>query len=540
MRPNSIYCGDCLQVLQTDIPNESIDLVYMDPPFGSGTDYEVVFKDGVEVRHFKDRWIGGKQGYLNWIEPRLRECQRVLKPTGSFYLHCDDHLNAYLRVLCDEIYGESRFLNEIVWKRTYSHGTARALGRVHDTILAYSNGPDYTWNPQRMDYTDEYKKNWFKFEDEAGHRYRSTILTGPGLRTGESGKPWRGVDPSRSGRHWAVPAYMRDEMDPRPATVQEALDRLDQMGRIIWPRKEGGVPSFKQYIDDMGGTDLQDVWVDIPPVASGADERQGYPTQKPPKLLERIIALSSNPGDVVLDPVCGCGTSVLAAKSLGRNWVGIDISPTACRLIAKRAGVSVNDVNGLPRSMDEIKEMVKLDPIEFQNWVCDILHAVSTTRRGQRPRADANIDGWILSTIPIQIKGSEGVGYGEVERFGTTLRKRGKTEGLIIAFSFSKPAYEESVRAAREDGLNIDLLEVRERVVPANGGNPDVHTYLFSELSKRSWGEAQESGPAPPPPLMIPVRPAKRVRNTRLGEASTAPPPGSDTSGPKDTRSSDE
>ncbi len=525
MRPNTICCGDCIQVLQAQVPDASIDLIYMDPPFGSGTDYEVIFKDGVEVRHFKDRWVGGKQGYLNWLEPRVRESHRVLKETGTFYIHCDDHLNAHIRLLLDGIFGESHFLNEIVWRRTYSHGTARALGRVHDTILLYTKSDDYTWNPQRMDYSEEYKANWFKFADPDGRRYRSTILSGPGISKGESGKPWRSVDPTQSGRHWAIPGYMREKMDPPPATTQEALERLDKEGRIIWPKKPGGVPSFKQYIDDMEGTDLQDIWTDIPPIASGARDRQGFPTQKPSKLLERIIALSSNENDTILDPVCGCGTTVIAAGGMGRRWLGIDISPTACRLVAKRVGLPLNEIVGLPRSMREITEMVKLDPIEFQNWVCDTLGAVSTTIRGSAPHPDGGVDGWILSMTPISVKGSNGIGYPEIERFETSLKKRGKSEGYFVAFSFSKPAYKEAIRALREDKLSIDLLEVKEKVVPANGGSPSVTAYLYSELSKRSWGETTGTGgPIPPSPLTIPTRISrKRVRTKTLIEATSMP-----------------
>ncbi|MGA8710084.1 MAG: DNA methyltransferase [Thermoplasmata archaeon] len=501
-----------------------MDLVYMDPPFGSGTDYEVVFKDGVEIRHFKDRWVGGKQGYLNWLEPRVRECHRVLKDTGTFYIHCDDHLNAQIRLLLDDVFGEGHFLNEIIWKRTFSHGTTRAFGRVHDTLLSYTKSDEYTWNPQRQEYSEHYKESKFRFADPDGRRFRRTILTGPGTAAGESGKPWKGYDPTSKGRHWAVPGYMRREMDPPPATVQEALDRLEGMGRVLWPKKGGGTPEFKQYMNDMEGTDLQDIWTDIDPLNSQATNRQGFPTQKPPELLERVIKASSNPGDVVLDPVCGCGTTVLASASEGRKWIGVDISPTACRLVAKRVSLPLNEIVGLPRSMAEIKEMVKLDPIEFQNWVCDVLGAVSTTKRGSAPHADGGIDGWILSMTPISVKGSEGIGYPEIERFEKSLQKRGKSDGFFVAFSFSKPAYEEAVRASREDKVTIDLLEVREKVVSANGGNPDVRAYLFSELTKRSWGEETGRGPAPPPPLMIPVRPPRRARVKRLGEAMPAPP----------------
>ena len=517
MRLNTIYCGDCLQVLQTQIPDESVDLVYMDPPFGSGNDYEVVFKDGVEVRHFKDRWVGGKQGYLNWIEPRIRECHRVLKETGSFYLHCDDHLNAYLRVLCDEIFGEGNFQNEIIWKRSNPHNDPKRYGRNADTILYYGKSDGRTWNHQFTPYTEEYYDSHWTKDEKTGRYWRTYPLDAPrhGAGTPALIYEWKGKLPAPT-RTWGV--------------VKEKMEEYERQGRLVYTKT--GTPTLLAYADEHEGVPLQSVWTDIPPVNPMAADRMHYPTQKPPKLLERIITASSNPGDVVLDPVCGCGTTILAAKSLGRKWVGIDISPTACRLVAGRAGVPTSDIVGLPRGMTEIKEMVKLDPIEFQNWVCDILHAVSTTRRGQKPRADANIDGWILSTVPIQIKGSEGVGYSEVERFNTSLRKRGKKEGYIVAFSFSKPAYEEAARAFREDGISIDLLEVRERTIPVNGGNPDVRTYLFSELSKRTWGDDASAGPAPPPPLIVSLRPAKRARIKRLNEPGepASPPTVSDPS----------
>ncbi len=505
-RPNRLYCGDCLQVLQQHVPNESVDLVYMDPPFGSGDTYEVIYKDGVEVRHFQDRWVGGKQGYLNWIEPRLRECHRVLKETGSFYLHCDDHLDGYLRTMLDDIFRDANFRNEIIWKRTSGHSDATGFGRVHDTILSYTKSDHFTWNRQFQPYSENYLRTHYRHKTPDGRVYRTDNLTATGLKGGGYEYEWKGVR-----RVWRCP--------------KETMAKWDAEGRVKYTRN--GVAEYVRYLDEMQGVPLQDVWTDLSPINSqDTDTRQGYPTQKPPELLERIIAASTNPGDLVLDPVCGCGTTVVAAAKLGRNWIGVDISPTACRLMAKRMGQSPNDIVDLPRSLADVREIMKLDPrgIEFQNWVCDILGAVSTTKRGDAPHADGGIDGWILSVTPISVKGSDSVGYPTVERFETSMRKRGKKEGFIVAFSFAGPAYEEAQRVRREEGVQLDLLEVKEKVVPVEGATPEVSTYLYSEITKQSWGDKPLSGPAPPGPLMITIRPVRKARVKRLGEALPSPP----------------
>jgi DNA modification methylase len=433
---NVLYYGDNLDVLKRHVGEESVNLVYLDPPFNSNASYNVLFaehgaKASAQIQAFEDTWewndlsaaayqetveAGGKVAdalrgfrtllgssdmlaYLSMMAPRLVELHRVLRPTGTLWLHCDPTASHYLKLLLDAIFGPTMFVNEVVWKRTHAHAGRRRLGAVHDTLLVYARGPDWKWRPQRVAYSEDYVEAFFKFQDPDGRRYRSTILTGSGTRTGSSGKPWRGVDPTRSGRHWAIPGYVRGLMpDPDVKTVQGALDQLDKIGRVLWPAKEGGVPSFKQYLDDMTGADLVDVWADIPPISAQAKERLGYPTQKPVALLKRIIELSTDPGDVVLDPFCGCGTSIDAAQDLDRGWVGIDITHLAIGLIKHRLTgrytpeiASTYRVVGEPTTVDGAAQLARDDPFQFQAWALGLVGAriAGSDKRG----GDKGIDG---------------------------------------------------------------------------------------------------------------------------------------------------
>jgi len=498
-QPNTIYCGDCLEVLSA-FPPESVDLVYVDPPFGTGESYEVVFKDGVEVRHFEDRWVGGKKGYLDWMTPRIRAIHTVLKETGSFYLHCDYHLNAYLRKLCDEIFGEGNFRNEIIWKRKDAQSSVGRYGVNNDTILYYTKSDKFTFNKVYTPLSKKTADAWYNKPEIATsdivNRLGVTIPTGTkryynladvsasGPRLGTRAHyEWKGKWP-RAGSHWRY--------------VKEKMEALEKEGRLV-PSKSGW-PYEKRYLDESKGVPLQTIWTDIDMLRgiSKGQEYLGYPTQKPVELLKRIISVSAKKGDLVLDPMCGCGTTLVAAqelKELELSWVGIDISPTACKIMARelhRQGVKIteDDIVGLPRTMKEIQRMVDIDAIEFQNWACERLGAVSTTPRGNAPRADKNVDGWIMNTIPIQVKGSE-IGYDEIQRFETTMRTLHAKEGYFVAFSFSKPAYEESYRARNEEDLMIDLLDLEERKAPnpLEKKRPEIHTVLKSSITKRVWGE---------------------------------------------------
>lgn len=259
------------------------------------------------------------QSYLIFMAVRLIEIRRILKPTGSIYLHCDPAASHYLKVLMDGVLGQENCRGEIVWKRTSAHSGARRPGPVHDVILFYSAGSKYKWTRLFQQYDDSYIRQRFKGRDR---KWKDADLTGSGVRYGETGKTWRGFDVTAKGRHWA---YTPDQ-----------LDRMDAEGRIYWPAKKGGWPRERRFLDELKGIPLQDVWTDIPPINSQARERTGYPTQKPLALLDRIIRASSDEGDMVLDPFCGCATTLVAADRLRRKWAGIDLSALAVKLVDNR------------------------------------------------------------------------------------------------------------------------------------------------------------------------------------------------------------
>ena len=279
------------------------------------------------------------KSYLAYMAARLLEMRRVLKPTGSLYLHCDPTMSHYLKLVMDAIFGRARFQNEVIWKRQSSHNRAKRWGPVHDTILFYA-APGFTWNRALQPLDVEYVKRFYRHTDERG-KFRVDNLTGPGLRAGDTGQPWQEIDLSDRGRHWEVPP---DRALPdwfvfpggyAQMTARQRLAVLDQQGLINWPTR-GSMPGFKRYLTSKSGASVTDTVLDIPPLSHAARERVGYPTQKPLALLERIIKASSNAGDVVLDPFAGCATACVSAESLHREWVGIDISPKAAELVRQR------------------------------------------------------------------------------------------------------------------------------------------------------------------------------------------------------------
>jgi DNA modification methylase len=340
-------------VLRTHIADASVDLCYIDPSFNSKRNYNQIYNkfgvaDRAQVQAFIDTWIwdmmaeqvlneildnekcrftsetiqliegfrniltkGSLFAYLVSMTLRIVEIHRVLKHTGSFYLHCDPTASHYLKMLTDAVFDPQHFRNEIIWRRTTAHSSAKKFALVHDTILYFARSDKPIWNEPRTAYENTYLDKYYRFDDGDERLYWRADLTGAGIRHGQSGFPWRGFDPSSIGRHWIVPV--------------EELDRLDTAGRIYWPKRGRGQPQHKRYRNDLKGKAVPDMWDDNDRINPVGDERLGYPTQKPKALLERIINASSNEGDIVLDAFCGCGTTVAVAQALKRQWIGIDI-----------------------------------------------------------------------------------------------------------------------------------------------------------------------------------------------------------------------
>lgn len=434
---NTLYYGDNLDILRRYVADESVDLVYLDPPFNSNANYNVLFqaKDGTQsaaqIHAFEDTWRwdeaaaesyhelverGGNVSevlqafrlflgtndmlaYLSMMAPRLVELHRVLKDTGSLYLHCDPTASHYLKLLLDAVFGPENFRAEIIWKRTSAHSSSQTWGPVHDTLLFFSKSDEFVWNAVYQEYDLAYLGVKYRYEDERG-RYRLSDLTADGVRTGSSGEAWRGFNPTMLGRHWAVPKILM-EKQPRSApselSTQEKLDALDLAGFIYWTQKgKNGKPGFPQYKRYLGeGMPIQDVVTDISPINSQAAERLGYPTQKPEALLERIIKASSNEGAVILDPFCGCGTAIAAAQKLNRRWIGIDVTHLAISLIKSRLRDAYGetaryDVVGEPTTVDDASELAHTDPWQFQYWA---LGLVGARPAEQKKGADKGIDG---------------------------------------------------------------------------------------------------------------------------------------------------
>jgi DNA modification methylase len=406
------------------------------------------------------------------MRPRCLELHRVLKETGSFYYHCDDHASHYVKVMLDQIFGENNFRNEIVWKRTGARSDAQRWNAVHDTIFFYTRSDEFTWHTQFAAHGEHYIATKYTHDDGDGRRYRLDNMTSPNPRPNMMYE-WKGhASPAKGWRY-----------------SRETMAELDAKGLIWYPKEKTKRPQLKRYLDTTKGVAMGTVWTDIPPLNSQAQERLGYPTQKPLPLLERIVSASSNPNDVVLDAFCGCGTALEASERLGRQWIGLDVSPTACQVMGKRlrdqCGLKESEalrrigrgyaVRDLPWSSDQLR---KIPHFEFENWA--VIRLNGTPNRAQV--GDMGIDGRIypISAIPktagekageldfmdnwfpIQVKQKDKAGRPDIDQFEAVMMRENRAKGFFVSFDFTNDALQECRSFQKRTGKVIKPLTVAD------------------------------------------------------------------------------
>lgn len=508
MKTNVLYFGNNLNVLRERIPDESVDLIYIDPPFNSSRNFFVLFKDrtgkasAAQEEAFTDTWVWTEDSeatykelvvacsnrglattiealraflsetpmmaYLVAMAVRLFEMHRVLKPTGSFYLHCDPVASHYLKIILDVIFGPEHFRNEITWKRTSAHSDAKhKWADVADVILFYVKSKAAAFSPQYEAHGAAYVEDFYRFDDGDGRGlYRKDNMASPNPR----------------------PNLMYEWQDfPHPPKgwrySRETMQKLHDGGRINYPRQKDGTPDYtkrpalKRYLNEQEGTIIPNVWTDIAPVQSRG-ESLGYPTQKPLALLERIISASSKPGDLVLDCYCGCGTTVTAAHKLHRQWIGIDVTAVAVAVIKSRLENSFDDlkgkvqVDGFPTDFEGARQLFEIDPYKFQIWACTLIDAYPLQKKG----ADSGIDGWLnfldLDDTPqravVQVKGGK-VQVNLLRDFCHVISREKAALGFFICMGdVTKPMADEATKqgfwtdAGGRDYLKVQLLTVAD------------------------------------------------------------------------------
>lgn len=444
-------------------------LIYIDPPFDVGTDFSMDIEIGGETFHkepnlleqiaYRDTWGRGQDSFISMIYERLILMRDLLHPEGSIYVHCDWRMSGAIRLVLQEVFGEELFRNELIWKRTSAHSSANRFGPVHDTVYFYSKSARQIWNSVSQQYDEEYVAARFARKDSDGRPWKDADLTGAGLRRGETGEPWRGFNPSEKGRHWGVP----------PAQ----LDELDRKGLIYWPEKDGGWPRLKQYLDAMEGIPVQDVIVDIFPVNAMAQERLGYPTQKPEPLLERLFRAATNQGDLVGDFFCGSGTTAAVAEKLGRKWICTDLGKFAIHTTRKRLIGVQRELKAAGKDFRAF-EVLNLGRYERQAY----LHVGGRLTREQReaalaakerefrelilraykaePLSEASFfhgktAGRLVVVGPINLP----VGRLFVEEVITECRKRGVTRVDLLAFEFEMGLFPAVLAEAKWKGIDL-------------------------------------------------------------------------------------
>jgi DNA modification methylase len=533
---DTLFFGDNLDILREHIEDESVDLIYLDPPFNSNANYNVLFRSPAgdqsqaQIEAFDDTWRwteaaerafddvihsghtdaaemlramrsmlkeNDMMAYLAMMAVRLIELHRVLKPTGSLYLHCDPTASHYLKILLDAVFGARSFRTEISWRRQSAHNDAaqgrKQYGNVRDTILFYSKSSDWTWNWVFTPYDPEYIKKFYRHvENGTGRLYQLSDITAPG-----------GANPAKRN-----PFYEFLGVERFWRFSKERMIELHSEGRIV-QTFPGSVPRQKRYLDEMPGVALQNDWTDINPLHSN-EEKLGYPTQKPVALLERILQASSNEGDLVLDPFCGCGTTIHAAEKLNRRWIGIDITHLAIGLIRKRLRDAFPacdfEVLGVPRDLGGARELAAQDKHQFELWALSMIEAQPF--KGGRKGADGGVDGYIyfkpdgrvVEKVVVSVKGGDNVDVKMIrDLIATVDRERAKIGVFITLAPPTKPMATEAAAAGFYNSplhgrfSKIQILTVEELFNGARPEIPFVDPSVFKK-AKREAGKDPQLG----------------------------------------------
>jgi site-specific DNA-methyltransferase (adenine-specific) len=534
---NKLFYGDNLDVLREQIASETVDLVYLDPPFNSNANYNILFKsktgDGsdAQIEAFEDTWhwndhaedafdqvarsgntkafdlLNAMRGflgendmmaYLSMMAIRLIELHRVLKPTGSLYLHCDPTASHYLKLLLDGVFGADKFRTEIIWKRTFAHGNVgRAYGDVTDTLFFYTKSDRYTWNQLFKQVAASKAAAKYPNVDADGRRWQSVTLRNPSMRPN---------------LRYPYTASNGLTYEPHPngwSCNLERIQKYDAEGRLHFPAKEGGALRLKMYEDESMGERLQSLWEDIPPLSANAQERLGYPTQKPLALLERIIATSSNEGDVVLDPFCGCGTAVHAAQKLGRQWIGIDITHLAISLIEKRLkdafpGIAF-EVHGTPKDLASAMDLAERDKYQFQWWAVSMVDALPFG--GKKKGADGGVDGIIYfkpdgkrtEKALVSVKGGGNVSVTMIRDLHSAMEREKAPIGVFITAALpTRPMEAEAAAVGRFEseatGRTYPRLQIITLAELFQGKKPDIPFVDQASVKRAKREETGQQG----------------------------------------------
>lgn len=532
---NHLYYGDNLRVLREEIPDESVDLIYLDPPFNSNATYNQLFagpdgsQSAAQIEAFNDTWhwtdaaedaygevlrsgngnaaemlramrsfLGENDmmAYLAMMAVRMIELHRVLKPTGSLYLHCDPTASHYLKILLDAVFGARNFRNEIVWKRTTAHSDTKGrFSHESDIIFYFAKSEENIWNTQYVSHAESYVKSHYRHKDERGlHRHDNIIRSASMGPRPNLVYEYRGFTPPHG---WRV--------------SREKLEALDNDNRLYWAKT--GTPYLKRYLDEQPGEIVGNIWDDISPVNSQAQERLGYPTQKPVALLERIVAASSNPGDVVLDPFCGCGTTVHAAEKLGRQWIGIDVTHLAIGLIEKRLRDAFENVqfttHGVPQDIEGARDLARRGRedgnyyFEFEKWALSLIAAQpgNLSKKGADRGIDGNIYFAKTARAIVSVKAGDNISVQMIRDLRGVIEREGAEIGVFLTLNEPKKTMIAEAASAGQYHMEgfapvpriqivtiEEALRMRDRAVQLPLRRDDAFKKAAREPDKRAQG----------------------------------------------------